>query len=61
MHEVEYSCAHENCNFESDNRKTLDQHHKDAGHYGLVISEKVDKYVSWNLCLSKNRFYKVLT
>ncbi|CAH1369186.1 zinc finger protein 271-like [Tenebrio molitor] len=44
MHEVEYSCAHENCNFESDNRKTLDQHHKDAGHYGLVISEKVDKY-----------------
>ncbi|RZC14267.1 zinc finger protein 271-like, partial [Asbolus verrucosus] len=44
MHDVEYGCAQENCDFETDKRSLLEQHHQETGHAGLIVTEKVDKY-----------------
>ena len=47
MHELEYKCSHDDCNFETDKKSSLEQHQQESGHSDFTVSEKVDKYVSF--------------
>ncbi|XP_063903188.1 zinc finger protein 271-like isoform X2 [Zophobas morio] len=44
MHELEYKCSHDDCNFETDKKSSLEQHQQESGHSDFTVSEKVDKY-----------------